>query len=99
MNITEFFPTIYKKNPKAAVANLSDDEFIAKMGWRRVFHEGVGDGIHSPGEGVVAVFDEDDLDTYSDYTFYRYDPDAWVPMSDVMDGRRNGDGFEVEPLP
>lgn len=96
MKLTEFFASVYKTNPGKAVAQLSDDAFVREMGWERVFHEGVGDGIYSPSENLVAVYDEDDLDTYSEYVFYRYNSDAWVSMEELFNGTRNGEEFEVE---
>ena len=99
MKLTEFFASVYKTNPYEAVARLSDDVFVREMGWERVFHEGVGDGIYSPSENLVAVYDEDDLDTYSEFVFYRYNSDAWVSMEELFNGTRNGEEFEVEVYP
>lgn len=86
----------YKENPVLAVSELSDEEFLKSRGWKRVFHEGVGEGVYSPKEGIVAVFDEEDLDTYTDYTFYKYNPNAWVTMEELFNENKTGEECEVE---
>lgn len=86
----------YKENPVLAVSELSDEEFLKSRGWQRVFHEGVGEGVYSPEEGIVAVFDEEDLDTYTDYTFYKYNPNAWVTMEELFNENKTGEECEVE---
>ena len=96
LTLKDFFEQVYKFDPTYAVNVLSDDNFVRAKGWKRVFHEGVGDGIYSPDDGIVAVYDEDDLETYSEYTLYRYSPDAWVSMEELYNDGRNGEGFEVE---
>lgn len=77
MTLKKFFTTEYEKNPENAVSLLNDDTFIKRRKWKRVFKEGVGDGIYSPDENIVAIFDEDDLDEYAEYFLEEYD-DNWV---------------------
>ena len=103
MKLTDFFSVEYKASPKKAVKKLTNDTFLKKNGWSRVFHEGVGEGIFSPDESLVVVFDEDDLDSYAEYSLYRYNPDAWVKANTyddweaIYDGE-NGEDFEVEAV-
>ena len=85
-----------------ALKRLTDEVWLRSMGWKQVFHEGIGDGVYSPEEGIVAVFDEDDLPEYHSYQLYKYNPKVWKSCDDngwdrIYDGD-NGDGFDVEPL-
>lgn len=64
-----------------ALVQLQYDEFLKRNGWFHVFHEGYGEGICSPREGVVAVFDVDDLPEYHSFNLYRYNPKAWIKTS------------------
>lgn len=95
LTLYQYIHRVYFNNPHKAVAELTDDVFLASMGWVPVFHEGVGDGVWSPEEGIVAVFDEDDLDTYWCFSFYKYNADAWPTMDKLNEGV-NGEGYEVE---
>lgn len=84
-----------------ALRYLHDSTFLAQNGWFEVFHEGHGNGICSPKEGIVAVFDEDDLPLYHSYQFYKYNPKAWIRTSnggwdDIYNGN-NGGQYDVEP--
>ena len=83
-----------------ALAELTDDAWLRSMGWERVFHEGIGDGVYSPEEGVVAVFDCDDLPEYHEYELYKYNPKAWKSINnggwDNIYNGDNGGGFDVE---
>ena len=104
MKLKDYFKNCYMADPEKAVSDLMDDTFVAGMGWKRVFHEGIGDGIYNPEEGVVAVYDEDDLEEYHEYHFYRYRPEAWIitdngGLDDVYAGN-NGSmhGVDIEPL-
>lgn len=95
MKLQDYFNNVYKVDAEKAVEELFDDTFIRKNKWRRVFHEGVGDGIYSPKEGIVVVFDCDDLEEYSEFVFYKYNPNAWVSMRDAFNGK-NGGEYKVE---
>ena len=97
MNLKNFFETAYAKNPQVAVSLLTDDEFLKANGLKTVFHEGLGNGICSVEEGIVVVYDEDDLETYSDYDIYEYNPDAWVTMQELSEGK-TGEEYEVAPI-
>lgn len=77
-SLKNFMENIYKSNPYDAVIKLSDDAFLKNKGWFRVFQEGFGEGVCSPIEGIVVVFDEDDLDTYNEYDVYEYNPKVWI---------------------
>lgn len=85
-----------------ALELLMDDDWVKSMGWRRVFHEGVGEGLYSPTENIVAVFDIDDVPTYHSYHFYRFNENAWKFCDgDGWDKIYNGDNgadFEVEEI-
>lgn len=61
-----------------ALNKLQDEVWLHNMGWKQVFHEDYGDGVYSPAEGCVAVFDEDDLPEYHSYHLYKYNPKAWI---------------------
>lgn len=85
-----------------ALEKLTDEAWLRPMGWKQVFHEGIGDGVYSPEEGIVAVFDEDDLPEYHSYQLYKYNPKVWKSCDGdgwdrIYDGD-NGDGYDVEPL-
>ena len=95
MNLRNFFEKVYTAKPEIAVSLLSNDEFLKINGLKSVFHEGVGDGICSVEEGIVAVYDEDDLETYHEFTFYKYNPNAWVDMEEFGKGE-TGEEYEVE---
>ena len=97
MNLRNFFEKVYTANPKTAVSLLSDDEFLKINGLMRVFHEGLGDGICSVEEGIVVVCDEEELDIYNDYDIYEYNPDAWVTMKELSEGK-TGEEYEVAPI-
>ena len=60
-----------------ALNELQDDVWLHSMGWQRVFCEGIGDGVYSPKEGIVVIFDEDDLPQYHEYCIYDYNPNDW----------------------
>ena len=79
-----------------------DDLFVKNHGWFRVWHEGHGDGICSPSEGIVATFDVDDLDEYHDVNFFRYNPKAWISTDgdgwDRIYAGENGEEYDVEPI-
>lgn len=84
-----------------ALAELQNEEWVHSMGWEYVFHEGIGNGVYSPKEGIVAVFDEDDLPYYHGYSLYHYNPKAWKSTENgewdkVYEGN-NGENYEVEP--
>lgn len=85
-----------------ALRRLTDESWLRKMGWKQVFHEGTGNGVYSPTEGIVAVFDEDDLPEYHSFQLYRYNPKAWkicgnVGWDSIYDGNNGGDVI-VEPF-
>lgn len=63
-----------------ALNELSDEQWLRSMGWFQVFLEGIGNGVWSPSENIVAVFDEDDLPTFHSYQLYRYNPKLWVSV-------------------
>ena len=96
LTLYQYMHRVYSTDPFKAVDELTDDVFLAEMGWKAVFHEGVGDGVWSPEEGIVVVFDEDDLDTYHEFSIYKYNADAWPTMEEFGDGA-TGEGYEVEP--
>lgn len=78
MSLRKYMQTIYKVNPYDAVRELSDNSFLRNNGWFRVFREGYGEGVCSLKEGIVVVFDEDDLNTYNEYDTYQYNPKVWI---------------------
>lgn len=83
-----------------ALNKLQDERWLHSMGWEQVFHEGYGNGVYSPAEGCVAVFDEDGLPEFHSYHLYRYNPKVWVSVEnggwdDAYNGK-NGSGYDVE---
>ena len=60
-----------------ALEKLTDEVWLRSMGWKQVYSEGIGDGVYSPEEGIVAVFDEDDLPEWHGYQLYKYNPKTW----------------------
>lgn len=85
-----------------ALEKLTDEVWLRSMGWKQVFHEGIGDGVHSQEEGIVAVFDEDGLPEYHSYQLYKYNPKSWKDCDGngwerIYNGD-NGDGYDVEPI-
>jgi hypothetical protein len=81
-----------------AVENLTDAAWLEEMGWKQVFHEGLGDGVYSPKENLVVIFDVDDVPYYHDFEFYKYNEKAWKSCDDwdaIYDGD-NGEDVEVE---
>lgn len=85
-----------------ALNDLTDEQWLHSMGWFQVFHEGIGNGVCSPSEKIVAVFDEDDLPMFHSYQLYRYNPKAWVSVEndgwDKVYNGENGDDYDVEPI-
>ena len=85
-----------------AIRSLNDDDFINDKGWERVFHEGYGEGVYSPNEGIVAIFDNDELSKYHSYGLYKYNPKAWKHTAnggwDKIYAGDNGSDCEVEPV-
>ena len=85
-----------------AVRSLNDDDFINDKGWERAFHEGYGEGVYCPNEGVVAIFDDDELSNYRSYSLYKYNPKAWKHTAnggwDNIYAGDNGSDYEVEPI-
>ena len=103
-NLKKFFGRFYaNKNVREYVVQmLKDRDFLNSQGWRRVFHEGMGEGVADPFEGIVVVFDEEITDKYADYGFYKYNANAWVDIdligwNEIYNGH-NGSKFEVEPI-
>ena len=100
-SLREFFKTVYTEKPWNALCMLASRKYTNEKEWYWVFHEGIGEGVYSKKEGIVAVFDEDDVDVHNEYTFYKYDPNAWVNASTpddwkaIYDGR-NGENYPVE---
>lgn len=100
-SLLKFMKHYYKSDPHEAVDLLNDQTFVHKNGWRTVFHEGCGEGVWSPKEGIVATFDVDDLDNYNTVQIYKYDQNAWKP-TDVRGGwdriynGDNGEDYDVE---
>ena len=79
---------------------LSDNSFLVSNGWYRVFHEGYGDGICSPSEGIVVCFDEEESEIDTDVEIYKYNPKAWIKIEngswdDIYAGN-NGEDCEIE---
>ncbi len=100
ISLRTYMDTVYKTNPYQAVhEQLHDDKFVKEHGWFRVWHEGHGEGICSPKEKIVAVFDEDDLEECHDVYYYKYNPKAWVKTdwNKIYNGE-NGEGYEVKPI-
>lgn len=103
MELKEFMETVYLNNPTQAIRILHDNDFLRKNGWRGVWHESLGYGVASIKENIVAIYDEEELDTYHEYTFYRYNPNAWVnaetdeDWDSIYEGN-NGEEYEVEPI-
>lgn len=64
-----------------ALANLMDDTFIKEQGWKRVFQEGIGEGILSENENIVAIFDTDCLPQFHAFAIYDYNPKKWKVLS------------------
>ncbi len=83
MTLKNFFLTEYEKNPKEAVSNLGDDTFLKRNGWQRVFRENYGEGIFSPNENIVVIYDDLDLEEYHDYSFYEYD-NNWKNLKELF---------------
>lgn len=85
-----------------ALRELTDEQWLHSMGWFQVFHEGIGDGVCSPSENIVAVFDEDDLPKFHSYQLYRYNPKSWVSVEndgwDNVYNGDNGDDYDIEPI-
>jgi len=85
-----------------ALEKLTDEVYLHSMGWKQVYHEGVGNGVHSPKEDIVVVFDEDDLPLYHSYAVFKYNPKAWVSVEndgwDEVYKGNNGEEYDVEPL-
>ena len=68
-----------------------------------VFHEGLGDGLYCPEEGIIAVFDEDDVPEYHSVSFFKYDPRAWFGYEELKSGKENREmsdteQYDVEPI-
>ena len=86
----------------SALELLMDDSFIEEQGWMRVFHEGYGDGVYSPKESIVAVFDVDDVPEYHSFHLYKFNPKTWKTTDgdgwDNIYGGDNGGNFDVEPV-
>lgn len=61
-----------------ALANLLDDTFVEKNGWKRVFRKGIGEGILSEDENIVAIFDTEYLPQFHAFAIYDYNPEVWV---------------------
>lgn len=80
MTLKEYFKNVYENDAKFAVSQLADDTFLKENNWERVFREGWGDGIYSPNENIVIMYDEDDLDLYHDYEVELYTED-WKKLS------------------
>jgi hypothetical protein len=85
-----------------AVGRLTDNTWLRSMGWEQVFHEGTGDGVYSPEEGIVAVFDEDELPEFHGYQLYKYDPKVWKSCNgnglDKIYNGDNGDRYDAEAI-
>ena len=103
-SLREFMNDYYDNDSScsSALELLMDDSYIQKQGWKRVFHEGYGEGVCSPTESIVAVFDVDDVPKYHSYGLYRYNPRAWKDTDgdgwDRIYAGDNGEDFEVEPI-
>ena len=103
-SLREFMNDYYNNDSScsSALELLMDDSYIQKQGWKRVFHEGYGEGVCSPAESIVAVFDVDDIPKYHSYGLYRYNPRAWKDTDgdgwDRIYAGDNGEDFEVEPI-
>jgi hypothetical protein len=98
------FMTHYYDNDETceeALSKLQDGRYVFGRGWEYVFHEGVGDGVYSPQEGIVAVFDEDDLPDYHSVNFYRFNPQSWLVLRDNENDERDWadtEQYDVEPI-
>lgn len=79
ITLTKFMQTYYKNaNTRSYVVELlNDEDFLKQQGWERVFHEGTGEGVADKKNGIVAVFDEENLEQFHSVGFYEYDPNAW----------------------
>lgn len=103
MKLKDFMETIYLNDAEKATNTLHNVEFLHKNGWRGVWHEGLGYGVASLKENIVAIFDEDDLNVYHEFTFYKYNPKSWVDAETDVDWEliyngANGEDADVEPI-
>jgi len=104
MTLREFMTVNYNNDNTCveALKKLTDEVWLRSMGWKQVFHEGIGNGVYSPKEVIVAVFDEDGLPEYHSCQFYKYNPKAWKSCDndgwDKIYAGDNGDGCDVEPI-
>ena len=100
MKLFDFMDSFYLSNPKETVSKLYNIDFLHKNGWRGVWHEGLGYGVASIKEGIVVIYDEEDLDIYHEFTFYKYN-NAWVNAEtkedwDSIYKGHNGSDVELE---
>lgn len=103
-SLKDFMKNAYDNEIISVLASrsLNDDDFIKDKGWERVFHEGYGEGVYSPNEGIVAIYDNNELFLYHSYGFYKYNPKAWKHTAngglDKIYAGDNGSDCEVEPV-
>ena len=102
--LREFMQVCYDNDNTCidAVYLLTDEVWLKSMGWKQVFHEGIGDGIYSPNENIVAVFDIDDVPSFHSYQLYKYNEKAWKSCDgdgwDRIYNGDNGEDYDVEPI-